>query len=210
MHNVSYLYESFYLNNRKLGVIARKLSAGKLETLTCFKAPDQALFHVEHIFNYETSVFDWNSFTFIEHHEARETHAYRRGKQIYDRESKVIQDIQEKTIPGYSIYLIIKALSGGERPEPFYLLTDGDPSLTPKQCRVQVSELEEVHRRNDELRTLRAVQCFSDGERNQTFWISEGQVIKSDWCGAESYKVSTLSELSCGLDREVIEVLEAF
>ncbi|WP_191278776.1 hypothetical protein [Nocardioides flavus (ex Wang et al. 2016)] len=48
------------------------------------------------------------------------------------------------------------------------------------------------------------------GQSSNSHWCIDGAVVKSDWCGAQSFLVDDLDALCAGLDPEVVAQIRDF
>ena len=54
------------------------------------------------------------------------------------------------------------------------------------------------------------IELVVAGRHTNTHWCVGGRVVKSDWCGAQSFLVDDLDALCAGLDREVTGRIREF
>lgn len=54
------------------------------------------------------------------------------------------------------------------------------------------------------------VQLVLAGHPTNAHWCVNGVVVKSDWCGAQSFLVDDLDDLCAGLDSEVVARIREF
>lgn len=54
------------------------------------------------------------------------------------------------------------------------------------------------------------IQLVLAGRSTNAHWCIDGVVVKSDWCGAQSFLVDDLDALCAGLDSEVAARIKEF
>lgn len=189
------------------GAILRHVESGVLRTRTVFKMGDDApVYLVDHLVEYDRGVHQWTRFNY----QCPTAGITRRGNRAAD--GSVHIDGQpapalDGALPGYAEHLVLT-----------HLLTSGDPAAAYTQFAegaphdgTESVEMRRDGRESTELADGTMVEAdrivvLIDDQPINTHWSADGVVVKSDWCGAQSFSAPNIKSVLTGqpdLDDEV-------
>lgn len=177
--------ESFYISGAKSGALTRVEDETGLHSHICFLEPDGGLFDTESNIRYDGDPTQWIRYDYSERHAGSR----------YDLVRP--HGLPDPTIPSYATYLLVRELArtGRERLS-FYSLEEGGPSEPPV--------LTELRRSGEVIEEVR------DGLVGNFHLVDGGEIVTSDWQGAESHRVADTETLLSGLHRDVSEPVRRF
>lgn len=182
-------WDSFYLDGRKVGVILRSWHAGGIETLSCFAVGEGRHFHVESTISLDDSLAGWTSYRYSDRGSG-DTLVVVRADLPTDR---------REALPSYGEYLLVPDVAvRGTR--SYARLLDGAPDQPAQDARLERAGTVNVTRPDG--RTIRCIEVnlYVDGSRLNRFWVAVGELVKSDWKGAESFGEPSLEAALEGTD----------
>jgi hypothetical protein len=190
--------ESFHVAGARAGALVRVLSPGRLETLSCFDLPEGPMVRLHHVFDFEPHPLDWTRFSYHDDSTGTVQVGERRdGEVIVDGDP--VASAEQSVLPSYASWLLVQEmLAGDERRLDYLQINEGG---TGRELVVATLT------RDDAAGTITLVE--NDVPRN-TFWVSDGQVTRSDWGGAESYPADDLSSALDGLSTRVVDAVRSF
>ncbi|MBS2939611.1 hypothetical protein KDN32_17870 [Nocardioides sp. J2M5] len=171
---------------------------------------DAPLYLVDHVVEHDGDPRRWSGFTYdcpatgIRHVGTREASG---TVHVDGRPAPGLSG----AVGGYGEHLLVaQLLRDGEKTTSWLQLDESEPEAAPQRA--------ELHREGVETTTLldgatvqaERVRLSLDGAAANTHWIVDGVIVKSDWCGAQSFLVDDTGVLRAGLDHEVVEQIEDF
>lgn len=196
---VTVTVESFHIDGTRTGVLVRKVSPGRLETLTCFDLPDGGdIVSLHHAFEYDHDPFGWSGFSYRDD-SSRTVQVGERADGGVVVNGRAVPTKTDRVIPSYASWLLLQDLVVRDLTEVEYeQINEGGPEPT-----VVAATL-----RHD--RAQGTVVLLEDDVPGNTFWVADGQVTRSDWCGAESYPVANPHDALEGLSERVATTVRVF
>ncbi len=202
--------ESFFDGDfGKSGAILRAITPSSIATRTVFRMnSDGPMMLFDQVTQHPGDVFSWSEFTFKDSTNDVDVSGEQNGSAIsVNGESTALPS---RSIPGYAAHLVLtRLLQGDEESVRFRQFSETEPeSLESAEFRTIGSESIEMPW--GESVVCRKVQLVLDGKDNNAFWCRDGAVVKSDWCGAESYTTSDMEFLLDGLADDVCTAIVDF
>ena len=193
------------------GAILRHEDSGSLRTRTVFRMGEDApVYLVDHVVEHDGDVRRWARFT-------------------YDSPSSGIRHSGTRAsdgnvhVDGVLAPQLLGAVGGyGEHVVLGQMLRDGVDAVSYVQFDESAPEEDaqtaELHRRGIEATDLldgttvdaERVRLVLGGRSSNTHWCVDGVVVKSDWCGAQSFLVDDLDALCDALAPGVSEQIRQF
>ncbi|MGF9761105.1 hypothetical protein AAII07_38550 [Microvirga sp. 0TCS3.31] len=193
------------------GAILRHVEPMRLRTRTAFRmGQDAPLYLVDHVVDHDGDVRRWRRFTY----DSPSSESHHSGTREADGTVQVDgtpTPALSDAIGAYSEHLVLMRMLGDEADTVSYLQFD---ESEPEQD----SQAAELHRIGVEATELldgspvdaERIQLVVAGHSTNTHWCLDGVVVKSDWCGAQSFLVDDLDALCAGLDSEVAALIREF
>lgn len=197
------------------GAILRHVESGMLRTRTVFKMGDDApVYLVDHLVEYDGGVHQWTRFTY----ECASAGITRyEGNRAADGSVHIGGEpapALDGALPGYAEHLVLTQLLASGDPAAAYTQFaegaphDGTESVEMRRDGREPTELAD----GTTVEADRIVVLIGDQPTN-THWSVDGVVVKSDWCGAQSFPAPNIKSLLTGqpdLDDEVAARIREF
>ncbi len=182
-----------------------------MRTRTVFRmGQDAPLYLVDHVVEHDGDVRQWRRFTYSS------TTSPNQHSGTRDPDGNVNVDGTAApalfgAVGGYGEHVVLAQMLADRGDAVSYIQFDeSDPAGG-----AQVAEL---HRRGVEPTELldgsvvdaELVELVVAGRGTNAHWCVDGVVVKSDWCGAQSFLVDDLDTLGAGLDPEVLAQIQEF
>lgn len=193
------------------GAILRHVERRRLRTRTVFRMGEIApVYLVDHVVDHDGDVRRWTRFT----HDSPSSGIQHSGMRDPDGTVRVDGTLTpglSGAVGGYGEHLVLAQMLGDDADSVSYVQFDeSEPGAD-----VQTAEL---HRRGVEATELldgstvaaERIQLVLAGRPTNAHWSVDGVVVKSDWCGAQSFLVDDLDALCAGLDPEVVARIREF
>ncbi|WP_054952844.1 hypothetical protein [Flaviflexus massiliensis] len=140
------------------------------------------------------SVLEWSSFTF--HGDGRTVTAERTSDGV--NVAGNFMSLSGPALPGYACLLLVLDLvdSNHERIDFTWLTETADNPARPASLQLKPNDMVSSPVRGN-VEDCRRVELTVSGERTNTYWVKDGEVIASDWARTQSF----------ALPREVVRSL---
>jgi hypothetical protein len=195
----------------RCGAILRHVEPRSLRTRTVFRMGEDApVYLVDHVVDHDGDVRRWTGFTY--HSPGSETR--HSGTRDVDGtvhvDGTVVPELAD-AVGAYGEHLVLAQLLGGDEDTVSYVQFDesapGEDAQEAElhRCGVEATELLDGSTVDAE-----RVQLVLAGRSTNAHWCVDGVVVKSDWCGAQSFLVDDLDALCAGLDPEVAARIREF
>lgn len=113
-------------------------------------------------------------------------------------------------VPSFAEHLLVGELLAGEAESLTFTQFDEEDPTEISGAMLTREGTETVALQDGSLIAAERVQLTVGGRRTNTHWPSAGVVVKSDWCGAESYLSTAVAPLLDGLDGTVVTHIREF
>lgn len=188
----------------KCGAILRRQGPDGLTTRTVFRMGDDApVYLVDHSVSYNNRIQDWTSFAY----ESPTSETSHRGSRDDDGAALVDGEAAPglgEAIPGYAeILLVDEAMNDARTSVEYRFFDESEPDEGVKPAVLRREGTEDTELLDGTSITAERVRQVVQGTPANTHWYAAGDVVKSDWCGAQSFHVDDLDVLLEGLDDEV-------
>ncbi len=195
----------------RCGAILRHVGSRSLRTRTVFRMGDEApVYLVDHVVDHDGDVRRWERFTY----DAPGSECHRTGTR--DTGGSVHVDGTPAphladAVGGYGEYLVLAQMLDDELDTVSYVQFDeSEPGAATQEAELHRRGFEETELLDGSTVEAERIQLVVARRPTNTHWCVEGRVVKSDWCGAESFLVDDLDALCAGLDREVAARIREF
>ncbi len=193
------------------GAILRHVEPRRLRTRTVFRMGEDApVYLVDHVVDHDGDVRQWRRFEYdspISESRHLGTRDPNGTVQVDGTPAPALSD----AVGGYGEHLLVAQMIGDDTDVVSYVQFDeSEPESDPQTA--------ELHRRGMEATELmdgsnveaERIQLVLAARSTNTHWCVDGVVVKSDWCGAQSFLVDDLEALCAGLDSEVAARIRDF
>ena len=195
----------------RCGAILRHMEPRSLRTRTVFRMGEDApLYLVNHVVDHDGDVRRWRRFTY----DSPSSESQRSGTR--DADGTVHVDgtpapALSNAIGAYGEHLILTQMLGGKADTVSYLQFDeSEPESDPQTAQMQRLGIEATELLNGSTVDAERIQLVVAGRSTNAHWCVDGVVVKSDWCGAQSFLVDDPDALCAGLDSEVAARVSEF
>ena len=193
------------------GAILRHIAPRSVRTRTVFKMGEEApVYLVDHVVEHDGDIRRWTRFAY----ESPTSESQHSGTR--DADGTVHVDGSPAphlsgAVGAYGEHLVLtQMLLDGADTVSYLQFDEGAPE--------DGAELAELHRRGLETTELldgstvdaERVQVVLAGRPTNTHWSVDGVILKSDWCGAESFLADDVDALCEGLDPDVAARIREF
>lgn len=186
------------------GAIMRHVEADGLTTRTVFKTGgDAPVYLVDHAVRHDGSARTWRRFDY----HSPTSDSRRSGTRHPDGTVHVDGTPAPQltgAVGGYTEHLVLtEMLLGGADTVSYAQFDEAEPEegTEPAELRRGGNEVTELL--DGSTVSAERVQVVLDGRPTNAHWCVDGVVVKSDWCGAQSFLVDDLDALCSGLDPQV-------
>lgn len=195
----------------RCGAILRRVEPGRLRTRTVFRmGDDDPAYLVDHVVEHDGDVRRWTRFTY----DSPTSGSHHVG--IRDLDGVVRVDgtpapALVDAVGGYGEHLVVALLLGDDADAVAYRQFDeGSPEEGARSAELRRRGVETTELLDGSTVDAERIQLVIDGRPTNTHWCVDGVVVKSDWCGAQSFLVDDLAALCSGLDPDVAARIEDF
>lgn len=195
----------------RCGAILRHMGPLRLRTRTVFRmGGDAPLYLVDHVVDHDGDVRRWRRFTY----DSPSSEIQHSGTRDADG-SVHVDGTPAPALPGaigaYGEHLVLNQVLDDEADTVFYLQFDeSEPEQDPQAAELHRMGIEATELLDGSTVDAERVQLVVAGHSTNTHWCVDGVVVKSDWCGAQSFLVDDLDALCAGLDSEVAARIREF
>lgn len=193
------------------GAILRHVEPTRLRTRTVFKMGEAApVYLVDHVVDHDGDVRRWTRFTY--HSPTHETE--RSGTRDVDGTVRVDgtpAPALADAVGGYSEHLILaQMLADGADAVSYAQFDESAPEEGVEPAELRRVGTEATQLLDGSRVEAERVELVLQGRPTNTHWCVDGVVVKSDWCGAQSFLVDDLDAVCAGLDAEVTALIRDF
>ena len=195
----------------RCGAILRHVEPRSLRTRTVFRMGEDApVYLVDHVVDHDGDVRQWRHFKY-DSPNSESQHSGTRDPDGTVRVDGTPAPELSDAVGGYGEHLVLaQMLRDGEDAVSYVQFDESEPE--------EGAQTAELHRRGIEATELldgstvdaERIQLVLAGRSTNAHWCVDGVVVKSDWCGAESFLVDDLDALCAGLDSEVAARIKEF
>lgn len=195
----------------RCGAILRHMEPRSLRTRTVFRmGGDAPLYLVDHVVDHDGDVRQWRRFTYDSPSSESQVSGTR------DADGNVHVDgtpapALSDAIGAYGEHLILTQMLGGKADTVSFLQFDeSEPEGDPRTAQMHRRGIEATELLNGSTVDAEHFQLVVAGRSTNAHWCVDGVVVKSDWCGAQSFLVDDPDALCAGLDSEVAARVSEF
>jgi hypothetical protein len=171
---------------------------------------DAPVYLVDHVVDHDGDVRRWRGFTYdspgsgIRHSGTRDPDGTVR---VDGTPAPALSD----AVGAYGEHLVLAQMLGDGADAVSYLQFDeGEPEEHPQPAELRRLGIEATALLDGSTVDAERIQLVVAGRATNAHWCVDGVVVKSDWCGAQSFLVDDLDALCAGLDPEVAARIEEF
>ena len=114
-------------------------------------------------------------------------------------------------VGGYGEHLVVaQLLDDGADAVSYRQFDESEPAEGAQAAELRRDGIETTALLDGSSVDAERIQLVVAGRPTNAHWCVDGVVVKSDWCGAQSFLVDDLDELCAGLDPEVAALIEEF
>ena len=193
------------------GAILRHLEPTTLRTRTVFRMGEDApVYLVDHVVEHDGDVGRWSRFTYDSPTSATR-HAGTRDLDGTVHVDGTAAPALSGAVGGYGEHLVVaQLLRDGADAVSYLQFDEGEPSVGPQSAELRRLGVETTDLLDGSSVHAERIQLVLAGRPTNAHWCVDGVVVKSDWCGAQSFLVDDLDALCAGLDAEVVWRIEEF
>jgi hypothetical protein len=195
----------------RCGAILRHTDPRSLRTRTVFRMGEDApLYLVDHVVDHDGDVRRWTQFTY----DSPSSESQHTGTR--DADGTVHLDgtpapALPDAIGAYGEHLVLTQMLGDKADAVSYLQFDeSEPEQDPQAAQLHRIGIEATELLDGSTVYAERIQLVLAGHSTNTHWCIDGVVVKSDWCGAQSFLIDDLDALCSGLDSEVAARIREF
>ena len=195
----------------RCGAILRHMEPRSLRTRTVFRMGEDApLYLVDHVVDHDGDVRRWRRFTY-DSPSSESQHSGTRDADGTVHVDGTPAPALSDAIGAYGEHLILTQMLDGKADTVSYLQFDeSEPVGDPQTARMHRRGIEATELLNGSTVEAERIQLVVAGRSTNAHWCLDGVVVKSDWCGAQSFLVGDLDALCAGLDSEVAARISEF
>lgn len=195
----------------RCGAILRHMEPRSLRTRTVFRMGEDApLYLVDHVVDHDGDVRRWRRFTY-DSPSSESQHSGTRDADGTVHVDGTPTPALSNAIGAYGEHLILTQMLGGTADTVSYLQFDeSEPERDPQTAQMHRRGIEATELLDGSTVDAERIQLVVAGRSTNAHWCVDGVVMKSDWCGAQSFLVDDLDALCAGLDSEVAARISEF
>jgi hypothetical protein len=195
----------------RCGAILRHVEPRRMRTRTVFRMGEDApVYLVDHLVDHDGDVRRWSRFTY----ESPGSESQHSGTRDTDGTVHVDGTLAPEladAVGGYGEHLVLAQMLGGDEDTVAYVQFDeSEPGEDPQTAELHKRGFEATELLDGSTVNAERVQLVLAGRFSNAHWSVDGVVVKSDWCGAQSFVVDDLDALCAGLDSEVVGRITEF
>jgi hypothetical protein len=195
----------------RCGAILRHLEPRSLRTRTVFRmGEDGPLYLVDHVVAHEGDVRQWTRFTYSSP-SARSEHSGTRDPGGTVHVDGTLAPELFDAVGAYGEHLVVgQMLRGDEDVVSYAQFDESEPGQDVQTAELHRGRFEATELLDGSTVDAERIQLVLAGRSTNAHWCVDGVVVKSDWCGAQSFLVDDLDDLCAGLDSEVVARVREF
>jgi hypothetical protein len=195
----------------RCGAILRHVGSRSLRTRTVFRmGADAPVYLVDHVVHHDGDVRRWRRFTY-DSPTSRSHHTGTRdpGGSVHVDGTPAPHLVD--AVGGYGEHLVLVQMIDDELDTVSYVQFDeSEPGAATQEAELRRCGFEETELLDGSTVEAERIELVVAGRPTNTHWCVGGRVVKSDWCGAQSFLVDDLDDLCAGLGREVTARIREF
>lgn len=186
------------------GAIMRHVESDGLTTRTVFKMGDAApVYLVDHAVRYDGDSRTWTRFDYHSPTSDSRHSGVRHPDGTVDVDGTPAPQLIG-AVGGYTEHLVLtEMLLNGADTVSYAQFDEAQPEEGTESAELRRGGTEVTGLLDGSTVSAERVQLTLDGRPANAHWCIDGVVVKSDWCGAQSFLVDDLDDLCSGLHPEV-------
>jgi hypothetical protein len=195
----------------RCGAILRHVGPRSLRTRTVFRMGEDApVYLVDHVVDHDGDVRRWTEFTYDSPATQSRHSGSRDGDGTVRFDGTVAPELTD-AVGAYGEHLVLaQMLAGDERTVSYVQFDESEPGEEAQQAELRRCGSEATELLDGSTVDAERIQLVVAGRSTNTHWGVGGVVVKSDWCGAQSFLVDDLDAICAGLDAEVVTRIREF
>ncbi|QSR31403.1 hypothetical protein CFI00_13015 [Nocardioides sp. S5] len=195
----------------RCGAILRDVASRSLRTRTVFRMGDDApLYIVDHVVDHDGDVRRWRRFTYDSPSSGSRHSGLRDTDGTVQVDGTSVPELAD-AVGAYAEHLLVAGMLGrDEDTVSFVQFDEGEPGGATQEAELHRCGSEQTELLDGSTVHAERIQLVVDGRPTNAHWCVDGLVVKSDWCGAQSFLVDDLDVLCAGLDQEVAGRIREF
>lgn len=195
----------------RCGAIVRHVEPQSLRTRTVFRmGEDATVYLVDHVVHHDGDVRQWRRFEYDSPSSERQHSGIRAPDGTVHVDGILAPDLYD-AVGAYGEHLVLAQMLGDDAEAVSYVQFDeGDPEEEAQAAELNRRGIEATELLDGSTVDAERIELVLAGRSTNTHWCVGGVVVKSDWCGAQSFLVDDLNALCAGLDSEVTARIEEF
>ena len=195
----------------RCGAILRHTEPRSSRTRTVFRmGQDAPLYLVDHVVDHDGDVRRWRRFTY-DSPSSDSQHSGTRDADGTIHVDGTPAPALADAIGAYSEHLVLTQMLGDGADTVSYVQFDeSEPEQDPQAAALNRIGTEATELLDGSTVDAERVQLVLAGNATNAHWCVDGVVVKSDWCGAQSFLVTDLDALCSGLESEVAARIREF
>jgi hypothetical protein len=195
----------------RCGAILRHVEPRSLRTRTVFRmGEDVPVYLVDHVVDHGGDVRRWRRFTY----DSPGSEIQHSGTRDADGTVHVDGTVAPQlagAVGGYGEHLVLAQMLGGDDDTVTYVQFDeSEPGEDAQKAELHRCGFEATELLDGSTVSAERFELVLAGRSTNAHWCVGGVVVKSDWCGAQSFVVEDLDALCKGLDPEVVARIREF
>lgn len=195
----------------RCGAILRHVEPRSLRTRTVFRMGEDApVYLVDHVVDHDGDVRRWRRFTYDSPGSGSQHSGTRDADGTVHVDGTVAPELAD-AVGGYGEHLVLAQMLGGDEDTVSYVqLDESEPGEGAQKAELRRCGFEATDLLDGSTVDAERIQLVLAGRPTNAHWCVDGVVVKSDWCGAQSFLVDDLDALCAGLDSEVVTRIREF
>lgn len=195
----------------RCGAILRHMEPLSLRTRTVFRMGEESpLYLVDHVVDHDGDIRRWRQFTYNSPSSESQHSGTREADGTVHLDGAAAPALSD-AIGAYGDHLVVMQMLGDQTDTVTYLQFDeSEPERDPQAAELLRTGVEATELLDGSIVYAERIQLVLAGRSTNAHWCVDGVVVKSDWCGAQSFLVDDLDALCAGLDSEVAARIREF
>jgi hypothetical protein len=195
----------------RCGAILRHVEPRTLRTRTVFRMGEDApVYLVDHVVDHEGDVRQWRRFEYDSPSSGTRHSGTRALDGTVHVDGTSVPALAD-AIGGYGEHLVLaRMIDDGADTVSFAVFDEGEPEDAPQAAALHGRGIEATELLDGSVVDAERIQLVLAGRPTNAHWCVDGVVVKSDWCGAQSFLVDDVDALCAGLDAEVVARIREF
>jgi hypothetical protein len=195
----------------RCGAILRHAEPRSLRTRTVFRMGEDApVYLVDHVVDHEGDVREWRRFTY-DAPTSQTRHSGRRSADGTVHVDGLLAPGLSGAVGGYGEHLVLmQMLRDGADAVSYVQFDESEPGAEAQAAQLRRRGTETTELLDGSTVEAELIHLVTAGRSTNAHWAVDGVVVKSDWCGAQSFLVDDPDALCAGLDPEVAARVREF